>query len=88
MGLGGGEEGRRGREGKERERNSDRTENRWKKKEFSWLTVTKNRKIGFPWVSDVTADPVVPGSFSVALFFFLFPAFVIAHFCTLWVLGI
>lgn len=61
MGLEGGEEGRRGREGKrERERNSDRAENRWKKKEFSWLTVTKNRKIGFPWVSDVTADPVVP----------------------------
>ncbi len=26
---------------------------------FSQLHVTKNRKIGFPWVSDVTTDPVV-----------------------------
>lgn len=41
------------------ERDPDREWERWKERGFSWLHVTKNRKTGFPWVSDVTADPVV-----------------------------
>lgn len=33
---------------------------------FSWLSVTENRKIGFPRVGDVTADPIVPEKKKIA----------------------